>query len=135
MSITNLAASPITARLGVEWALNVLGGGGNPSAWMEPRPGARVRFDGEGTVAGAETFALGNDWIGLSVTASLAPAADVWWSSIDTVSISEDGFERTHQGSGILFSWPLLLTPGAEMTVRIGQSVITARDRAEDEGL
>jgi 4-alpha-glucanotransferase len=133
--VTNLAASPIEARLGVEWALNVLGGGGNPSAWMEPRPGERVRFDGEGQVAGVETFGLGNDWIGLELRSTLEPAADAWWSSIDTVSISEDGFERTHQGSAILFSWPIHLEPGEETTVRVGQSVATAKDRAEDEGL
>ncbi len=133
VSITNLAASPITARLGVEWAMNALGGGGNPSAWTEPRPGERMRFDGEGQVADVETIAFGNDWIGLAVRASVAPAADVWWSSIDTVSISEDGFERTHQGSAFLFSWPIVLAPGEERTVRVGQQVTTTRDRAKEE--
>lgn len=135
VSITNLAASPITARLGVEWPMNVLGGGGNPSAWTEPRPGERMRFDGEGEVSGVETFAFGNDWIGLEVHSALEPAADAWWSSIDTVSISEDGFERTHQGSAFLFSWPVVLEPGEERSVRIGQSVTAGKDRAADEGL
>lgn len=135
VSITNLAASPITARLAVEWPMNVLGGGGNPSAWTEPRPGERMRFDGEGQVSGVDTFAFGNDWIGLEVRSALEPAADAWWSSIDTVSISEDGFERTHQGSAFLFSWPVVLEPGEERTVRIGQSVSVSKDRAVDEGL
>ncbi len=135
VSVTNLAASPITARLGVEWALNVLGGGGNPSAWTEPRSGERMRFDGEGQARGVESFAIGNDWIGLAVTSAVSPAADAWWSSIDTVSISEDGFERTHQGSAFLFSWPVHLEPGEETIVRIGQSVATTKDRAEEEDL
>jgi alpha-amylase len=121
--------------MGVEWALNMLGGGGNPSAWIEPRTGERVRFDGEGQVDGATSFGLGNDWIGIEVRTTVTPAADVWWSSIDTVSISEDGFERTHQGSSVLFSWPLALEPGGEFLVRMTQAVRTSRDRAVDEGL
>jgi alpha-amylase len=135
VDITNLGAVPLDARMGVEWALNMLGGGGNPSAWIEPRTGERVRFDGEGQVDGATSFGLGNDWIGIEVRTTVTPAADVWWSSIDTVSISEDGFERTHQGSSVLFSWPLALEPGGEFLVRMTQAVRTSRDRAVDEGL
>ena len=48
--------------------MNVLGGGGNPSAWTEPGPGERMRFDAEGQVADVATFAFGNDWIGLRTT-------------------------------------------------------------------
>ena len=78
---------------------------------------------------------MGNDAVGLSLESSVEPVAAAWWSSIDTVSISEDGFERTHQGSCLLFVWPLQLEPGAEATFRVSQRVTTTRDRAEDEGL
>ncbi|MFO1539414.1 MAG: alpha-amylase/4-alpha-glucanotransferase domain-containing protein [Chloroflexota bacterium] len=135
--VVNRGTAPLVTRLGVEWALNLLGGGGNPSAWIAPRgaDGARERFDGSGTATETGAFAVGNDWIGLAAEAAVAPAADAWWSSIDTVSNSEDGFERTHQGSAILFSWPLTLAPGAETTVRIAWSLVATRDRAADEGL
>ena len=78
---------------------------------------------------------MGNDYVGVTLESTLKPVATAWWSSIDTVSISEDGFERTHQGSCLLFSWPLRLAPGAEATFRVDQRVTTSRDRAEDEGL
>jgi hypothetical protein len=40
---------------------------------------------------------------------------------IDTVSLSEEGAERTYQGSALLASWPLTLQPGCveRMEVRL----------------
>jgi len=133
--VANEGDAPIRGRLAIEWPLNLLGGGGNPSAWVEPRPGERVRFDGEGEVAATETVRAGNDWIGAAIALAPAPAADVWWSSIDTVSNSEDGFERTHQGAAFLVSWPLELAPGADRTFRLSVHATLARDRAVVEGL
>jgi hypothetical protein len=58
-----------------------------------------------------------------------------WWSSIDTVSVSEQGFERNHQGGCLLWVWPLLLEPGASMSVELRMGVVASVDRAEEEGL
>ena len=129
----NVGSGPIEGRLAIEWGVNLLGGGGNPSAWIEPHEGSRVRFDGDGSVAGVTRFAMGNDWIGAEIRSAIAPAADAWWSSIDTVSNSEGGFERTHQGCALLVSWPVALDPGEELVVGIDQAVAIAKDRAADE--
>ena len=53
----------------------------------------------------------GNDHIGLAITTAVDPPADAWWAPIDTISNSENGFERVYQGSALLLSWPL--TPRA----------------------
>jgi alpha-amylase len=58
--------------------------------------------------------------------------ADAWWAPIDTVSNSEDGFERMYQGSALLLSWPVRLEPGKTWTRTITHVVATTRDRAED---
>lgn len=133
VTFANTGSAPIRARLAIEWDLNLLGGGGNPAAWIEPREGERVRFDGDGSVAGAGRFAMGNDWIGAELRSAIEPAGDVWWSSIDTVSNSEGGFERTHQGCAVLVSWPISLAPGEEVSVAVDQSVAMTKDRAADE--
>ena len=86
----------------------MLGGGGNPSAWFDLGD-RRVGFDSTGELHDATAIGCGNDAVGVSVAASVSPAADIWWASIDTVSLSEDGFERTHQGSSLAFVWPLQL--------------------------
>ncbi|MBI5629130.1 MAG: DUF1926 domain-containing protein, partial [Candidatus Rokubacteria bacterium] len=41
-----------------------------------------------------------------------AVPADVGWAPVETVSISEAGFERIYQGSSILLAWPVRLPRG-----------------------
>ena len=108
----------------------LLGGGGNPSAWYEVGGGRRAH-DGSGNATGVSSLGQGNDWVGVAVESRPSPAADAWWAPIETVSNSEDGFERVYQGSSLLFSWPLDLGPGAEATFTVEQRVTVARDRAE----
>ncbi len=134
VGVTNIGGSPIEARLGVEWATTMLGGGGNPAAWWEV-DGERSGHDVERRAEAVERLAAGNDHIGVVVGTTVSPAADAWIAPIDTVSNSESGFERVYQGSGLLLSWPLRLEVGGSMSVRIDQRVLVARDRAAEEGL
>ncbi len=121
---------PVEARVGVEWALTMLGGGGNPQAWWDVG-GQRSGHDGSGTADAISTIAQGNDYVGISVTTTTT-GADAWWAPIDTVSNSEDGFERMYQGSALLLSWPVRLGPGESWTRTVAHGVATARDRAKD---
>ena len=68
-----------------------------------PRRAASAH-DGTGQAAGVEAIGYGNDWVGVAVEARPEPAADAWWSPIETVSNSESGFERVYQGSALLLS-------------------------------
>ena len=113
----------VNARIGVEWSLTMLGGGGNPAAWWDVG-GMRSPHDGRGSAGGIDTISQGNDDIGVSVTSSMA-GADAWWSPIETVSNSEDGFERVYQGSGLLLSWPVTLHPGESWSRTIANTVET----------
>jgi alpha-amylase len=126
VSVSNRGSAPLEALLAVEWALNMLGGGRNPDAWLDPGK-RRQAFDSRGAVDDVARVACGNDHVGVAVMTELEPRAAAWWSSIDTVSLSEDGFERNHQGCCLVFSWPLELEPGASVTVRMTQRV-TVRD-------
>jgi 4-alpha-glucanotransferase len=120
----------LEARIGVEWALTMLGGGGNPAAWWDVG-GERTAHDAAGTAAELSTIAQGNDYIGVSVT-STTQAADAWWAPIETVSNSEDGFERIYQGSALLLSWPVRLAPGERWTRTITNVVATTNDRVAE---
>ena len=122
---------PIEARVGMEWALTMLGGGGNPQAWWDV-DGTRSGHDGSGTADDISTIAQGNDYVGITVTTTTS-GADAWWAPIDTVSNSENGFERMYQGSALLLSWPVRLGPGESWTRTVAHVVATARDRAEDQ--
>ena len=119
-------------RLGLEYSIHLLGGGGNPSAWYDVA-GARSAHDGTGQATGTGAIGYGNDWLGLAISATFEPAADAWWSPIETISNSEAGFERVYQGSGLLVSWPVRLEPGQTRRFAVRQAATVARDRAADE--
>jgi hypothetical protein len=121
----------VEARLGLEWALTMLGGGGNPSAWWDV-DGTRTGHDVGGQSGGVTRLSQGNDYIGIAVETVLDEPTDAWWAPIETVSNSESGFERVYQGSALLLSWPLLLAPGATWTRIVRHRVTTDRDRAAE---
>jgi len=43
-----------------------------------------------------------------------SPAADLGWGPIETVSLSEGGFERIYQGTALLLVWRFDVAPGDE---------------------
>ena len=128
VTVRNHGDGPIHARLGLEWALMLLGGGGNPLAWYE-LSGVRSAHDSAGSATGVDSVLQGNDWIGLSVESVPSPVADAWWAPIETVSNSENGFERVYQGSSLLLSWLIELAPGEATTVGVAHRVVVAKDR------
>jgi 4-alpha-glucanotransferase len=124
---------PVETRLGLELAIHLLGGGGNPSAWYDVR-GDRAGHDSTGEASGLEAIGYGNDWVGVAIEARPEPAADAWWSPIETVSNSEAGFERVYQGSGLLVSWPVTLAPGESRRFALTQRAQVTRDQAAPDG-
>jgi len=118
---------PLDARIGVEWSTTMLGGGGNPAAWWDVA-GERSAHDAAGEASDLTSIAQGNDYIGVSVTTTTDEPADAWWAPIETVSNSENGFERVYQGSGLLLSWPVRLGAGERWTRTVHHAVATTRD-------
>jgi len=55
-----------------------------------------------------------DEWQKVSVALAAPGARDFWVAPIETVSESEDGFERIYQGSQIIAVWPVELVQGAE---------------------
>jgi alpha-amylase len=131
VAVTNRSDAPIEATLGLEWTLMLLGGGGNPAAWWEV-DGRRTAHDSAGTAPALTGLAQGNDYVGISVATTVSEPAEAWWAPVETVSISESGFERVYQGAGLLLSWPVTLEPGATRTVSVSHAVTTAHDRTAE---
>ncbi|MFV2064617.1 MAG: alpha-amylase/4-alpha-glucanotransferase domain-containing protein, partial [Chloroflexota bacterium] len=134
IEVANEGSQPIEARLAIEWSLNMLGGGANPEAWLAAG-GQRHTFDSKGEVGDTQEVSMGNDGVGIALRSRATPAADACWYSIETISLSEQGFERNHQGTCLLWSWPLRLEPGRSATFGVDMRIATSVDRAEEEGL
>jgi len=132
VAVENRSDHALTTRLGIEWNLTMLGGGGNPAAWYEVG-GERSAHDASGVASGVSRISQGNDYVGVAVETTVEPAADAWWAPIDTVSNSENGFERVYQGSALLLSWPLTLGPSERREFHVDHAVSTSRDGAVEE--
>jgi alpha-amylase len=76
------------------------------------RPGARAVH------AGADRFRLEDDWARFAAEVHAPGAEALWRYPIETVSQSEDGFERTYQGSCFLFVYPAGAAP-TTVTLRV----------------
>ena len=131
IELENTGPGRIDARLGIEWTTTMLGGGGNPAAWWEVG-GERTGHDASGWATAVERLAQGNDFIGIAIETTVSSPAEAWWAPVETISNSEQGFERVYQGSGLLLSWPIALAPGARWSVVVANTVSVARDRALD---
>jgi len=120
-TIENRGQTRVQTRFACEWNINLLGGGGNDQAYyhVEGRELENESFDSTGEVNHVSSFNIGNSWIQQDIGFSLSEAATLWRFSIEAVTGSEAGFERTHQGSCLTLLWPLLLEAGQSWSVEI----------------
>lgn len=119
--IENRGETRLQTRFASEWNINLLGGGGNDQAYyhIEGHELDNERFDSTGEVTPVRSLHIGNLWIQQDMGFSLSEAATLWRFSIETVTGSEAGFERNHQGSCLTLLWPLLLEAGESWSVEI----------------
>jgi alpha-amylase len=131
-SVRNDGNRTLEARLGVEWALTMLGGGGNPQAWWDLGR-ERTGHDAVGAASQVQRIGQGNSWLGLSLETSVSALADAWHAPIETVSNSEAGFERVYQGGALLLSWPVTIPAGDTWSATVVHQATVEIDRATAE--
>jgi hypothetical protein len=64
--------------------------------------------------APASELRVVDEWQSVAATIEAPGAREFWISPIETVSESEEGFERIYQGSQIIAIWPVEISPGAD---------------------
>lgn len=131
--LENQGQARLHTNFATEWNFNLLGGGANEQAYyhIEGHTLANHHFDSTGEVSAVRNFSIGNTWLHQNVSFSLSEAATLWRFSIETVTGSEAGFERTHQGSCATLLWPLLLD--AEQTWSVTIAIDCSSDQPTSE--
>ncbi|HLX39280.1 MAG TPA: alpha-amylase/4-alpha-glucanotransferase domain-containing protein, partial [Ktedonobacteraceae bacterium] len=127
-SIHNKGQTRLHTQFGCEWNMHLLGGGSNDQAYyhIEGQELVNDYFDSTGEVANVRQFHIGNRWISQDIGFALSEPATLWRFSIETVTGSEAGFERNHQGSCMTLLWPLILEADQHWSAEItctGQKV------------
>ncbi len=133
VGLENTGQTELAFELAIEWNVNLLGGGHNPSAFYELPGGVREPHDGSGDLETASKLAFGNDHEGVKISAAVEPSARLTWYPVETVSNSEAGFERVYQGSSLLARWPISLAPGETATRTIRFRAVQSIDHASEE--
>ena len=111
-TLTNTGHEKLSARFGFESNWGVSGGDDHEHAYVIWPGGSMKPLDTTETVLATQEVAIVVERFGRKLM-RLSEPADWWQFPIETVSLSEAGFERTYQGTTFLAHWPLELEPGA----------------------
>jgi alpha-amylase len=130
--VTNTGGVPLTARLAIEWSTMLLGGGGNPAAYLE-LAGRRVAHDSHIDASTVDGFASGNETLGVHLETRFDPPSDLWIAPIETVSNSESGFELVYQGSTATIGRLVTLAPGESASIQVEWHVAALIDRSAEK--
>lgn len=95
-------------RWAVQWNL-ALTAGDAPGRYLT-LPG-RPSLASTGRVSEMSMVTLVDEWIGVRAHLTWSPGAELAWGPVETVSVSEAGFERIYQGLALLLTWPIGATP------------------------
>jgi hypothetical protein len=117
-AIASQAQAPCAVRFGVELNLTLLAGN-DPQRYYERPDGDRVRLHERGQCPATDRFSMVDEWSRFRVTLRLERPGEIWYMPVETVSQSEEGIERTYQGSALLASWLLTLQPGASEHMKV----------------
>ena len=122
-------ASAFRGQVGIEVILNFLApdqpdrffevaGSRHPLRWTAALPFSEVP---------SGRLRLVDEWQNVAATIEAPSAAQFWIAPIESVSESEEGFERVYQGSQILMVWPVELAAGASWRGEVSLRIEPAR--------
>jgi alpha-amylase len=123
---------PLEGRWAVQWNLT-LSAGDAPGRYY--RVAGRPSLGSRGRLPAVHGLAMVDEWLGCELSLRWASPADIGWAPVETVSLSEAGFERIYQGSALLFAWPLRLSPGQTWETSMRVSIGDAPARAAETGV
>jgi alpha-amylase len=116
------AAAALPACWAVQWNLALTAGDG-PHRYLglPDRPALRS----EGRRDDLTELVLTDEWAGLEARLEWTPRAELAWGPVETVSVSEGGFERIYQGTAFLLAWPLSAASPREWELATSLTVTT----------
>ncbi|MEI8133583.1 MAG: alpha-amylase/4-alpha-glucanotransferase domain-containing protein [bacterium] len=124
--IQNESNNILRLRFGSEWTFGLLAGDAHDRYFDSPDAKLRSKkLNSSGEIRGAKSFALVDEWSGFKIALESPIPTTFWRTPIETVSLSEEGFERVYQGSIIFALWDISLEPKEGRDVAIDIRVST----------
>jgi hypothetical protein len=99
-------------NFGIEFNINLLAGDALDRYYNIPgHPLEDRKLASIGELEDVSEIQLVDEWVGMKVILKMDRNCNLWRFPIETVSLSESGFERIFQGSCLFLHWPLNLEP------------------------
>ncbi len=103
VSVEHEGQAPAKAMVGIEMVVNLLAPDATDRYIEVGGKRQSLRWAG---AAPASELKLVDEWQNIRVTLQAENARDYWVAPIETISESEEGFERVYQGSQVMAVWP-----------------------------
>jgi alpha-amylase len=117
-TVTNTGGEKITARFGMETNWGISGGDEAEGSYTLYAGGVLHRLNALEAVSGSKDVAVVVERVGRGLIRS-SEVADWWQFPLETISLSEAGYERNYQGTTLMAHWPLELEPDATWKCKI----------------
>jgi alpha-amylase len=109
-TVKNLQPEPVTLHFGMEFVFALLAGRAEDRCYIFPgHDVSECHLGSIGTVEGAESVELLDEWLELHIALTSPGASSIWRFPIETVSQSESGYDRVYQSSVVFPNWQLQL--------------------------
>ncbi len=121
--MTYLGEEKKKTNFGIEFNINLLAGDAPDRYYSVPgHPLEDRRLASRGELEEVSEIHLIDEWTGLNVFLKINKSCYLWRFPVETVSLSESGFEKIFQGSCLLAYWPLELASNEpfEVTIELG---------------
>lgn len=123
-SFENTGNGSLNAVYGCEFNLNLFSDQDEARYYIAPETGRRREVYETGSEYGLTRFDLINGGDGFKTAFTFSRPVTASFFPLMSVSMSEDGFEKSYQGSSFCFTFRLNLEPGANEPLRIDIEII-----------
>lgn len=122
--LENLHHTGVTLRFGSEMAYALLAGNAPDRYYRinDEKP-QDAKLAGTGSVENVTRVSLTDEWLGIQIILTSEKPATLWRFPIETVSLSEGGFERIYQASLVFYNWIIKLEPKKPWVVTLEQDI------------
>jgi len=127
LAISHGSPEPLKLHVGLELVINLLAAN-EPDRYFETSRGERHPLSW-GAAIPAAPLRMVDDWQDIAAAIEAPRASQFWIAPIETVSESEEGFERVYQGSQVLAVWPAELAPHSTWAARMALGIAASRSR------
>ncbi|HDL17440.1 MAG TPA: DUF1926 domain-containing protein [Bacteroidetes bacterium] len=126
--IRNISAEKLDLHFGVEWNTGLLAGHNGDRFYRSPDVEIEDNYlDSFGELPELYRLSLIDLWQNLKITFAYHQPTTIWRFPIETISLSEAGFERVYQNSVVLSHWKFALNDGEEKRISFSYEIEAAQ--------